>query len=182
MRQANDPPPIDYVLEAVEYVEHGALIWKERPLHHFPDKRAMKIWNTKYKGKEAKGSLKHNGYRYIDIWKWSISLHRLIWFYHNKSIDGMLEVDHIDCDRSNNRIENLRLSTPNGNQHNKPLQKNNSSGYKNVYWHNQANRWVVRVTVNKRAKSFGLYNSKEDANEVAKKARAQLHGEFKNNG
>jgi hypothetical protein len=90
------------------------------------------------------------------------------------------EVDHIDADRHNNNIENLRAATPAQNQRNKPIQRNNSSGYKNIRYKN--GKWVVELKVNGKAKYFGRFEDLELAALVAFEARDKYHGEFARHG
>ena len=68
-------------------------------------------------------------------------------------------VDHIDGDRFNNKIENLREATHVENHYNRKVQKNNKSGSKNVCWHKLINKWSVDLTVNK--KIDYTYNEKK---------------------
>ena len=86
------------------------------------------------------------------------------------------EVDHIDTDRHNNRIENLRAATPAQNQRNKPIQRNNTSGHKNIRHKN--GKWVVELKINGKAKYFGRFEDLELAALVASEARDKYHGEF----
>lgn len=182
MRTANQMPNLERVKEALIHNADGTFTWKERPLHHFPDLRAMRIWNTKYKGKIAKGSKKHNGYIYLTFDNKGVASHRLAWYFHNSECDPKMEIDHLNGIRDDNRIENLRIASGNNNQHNKPLQKNNTSGFKNVVWNKQCNKWQVIVMLNKKHHHGGLFNNKEDANIAAIKFREELHSGFANHG
>lgn len=180
MRLANAMPDISIINEAFYYNNDGTFTWKTRPLSHFQDTRAMNIWNTKYSGKKCVGSKKYNGYIYFTFFNKSLSAHRLAWFIHNGDIDLNLEIDHINGVRDDNRIENLRIATPSNNQHNKRIQKNNSSGYKNVHWNKQCGKWQVIINVNKKGKHIGLYESIDDAADAAKNARYELLKSFAN--
>lgn len=74
--------------------------------------------------------------------------HRVIWELHNSSIPDEVDIDHIDRDRKNNTIQNLRLATTSVNMRNKGKQKSNSSGCNVVGWKTSgtntyaASRWV----------------------------------------
>lgn len=87
-------PSIEELTHLFEYDDSkGVLIWK--------------TWNRRIpKGVEA-GSVKSNGYSQIRINGKIYLTHRLIWKIHYKT-DPLLEVDHIDHDKLNNRISNLR--------------------------------------------------------------------------
>jgi len=91
-----------------------------------------------------------------------------------------LEVDHIDADRHNNQIENLRAATSAQNQRNKPLQRNNTSGHKNVRWAN--GKWAVELKINGKAKYFGRFEDLELAALMASEVRDKYHGEFARHG
>ena len=66
-------------------------------------------------------------------------LHRLVAKAFCKKQPGEIDVDHIDKNRSNNKSNNLRWATSKENAHNRVLYKNNTSGYKGVYWNKQKN-------------------------------------------
>jgi len=87
-------------------------------------------------------------------------------------------VDHINGNTQDNRIENLRAATYTENQRNSRINKNSSSGVKNVVWHKQRQKWSVRILVNKKTKSFGLYDDIELADLVAQEARNKYFGSF----
>jgi hypothetical protein len=77
------------------------------------------IWNNS-RGNIAKGTIagnvsKSTGYVMIKLNGSSYLAHRLIWVYHNKTIDNKLVIDHINNSKSDNRIENLRLVTQSEN-------------------------------------------------------------------
>lgn len=182
MRLAKQFPELHILHEALHYHADGTFTWKVRPIHHFPDQRAMRIWNTKYSGKVAHGSARWNGYLYLTIFNSSYAAHRLAWYMSNGSCPQTMEIDHINGNRSDNRLKNLRMATPNNNQHNKKIQKNNSSGHKNVVWNKQCNKWQVKMNHNKLCYHFGLFEDIEEAAKCASAARAKLHKQFANNG
>jgi len=114
------------------------------------------------------------------------TLHRVIFCWHHGYFPEV--IDHINNDRFDNRIENLRGATQANNCLNRKHHKNSSSPYKNVYLQSAPKNaswernWVVRVTVNGKSKYFGLYDDIELANLVAIEARAKYHGAFVNHG
>ena len=90
-------------------------------------------------------------------------------------------IDHINNDRSDNRIENLREANDNQNAHNQMMRPDNITGVKGVSWNNARQTWVVRVNYMKRTyqkyiKDFEL------AELVAIELRNKLHGQFANHG
>jgi hypothetical protein len=73
-----------------------------------------------------------------------------------------LVVDHINGNRLDNRRANLRVATPsenNANSRDRPRR----SGYRGVYWHRQAERWVSQISVNGRLRHLGLFDDPEEA-------------------
>lgn len=110
----------------------------------------------------------------------SYFLHRCIFVYHHGYLPNV--VDHIDGDRANNRIENLRAVTQQQNCLNRVRHKNSKSPYKNVYWNKAANKWSVQVNINGKRKYLGVYDDIEYANLIAIEARNKYQGKFANHG
>jgi hypothetical protein len=129
-------------------------------------------------GKEA-GSINEQNYRRIKIGNKLYMAHRVVFMYHHGYMPT--EVDHIDCDRQNNRIENLRAVSKKENCWNRKMPTNNTSGIKGVCWHKSTNRWYVQLQVNKKMKYLGTYEDIELAELVAIEARSKYHGEFARN-
>jgi len=110
----------------------------------------------------------------------SYLLHRLIFLMHYGYLPYM--VDHIDGDRSNNRIENLRAATHAENCWNAKSRKDSKTGVKNVKFDNALQKYMVRVTVNKQRHFIGSYEDLELAELVAVMAREKYHGKFAKHG
>jgi|SRR5699024_12026504 len=91
--------------------------------------------------------------------------------------EGMY-VDHINNNKLDNRKSNLRLCTHMQNRHNSVANINNTSGYKGVFWHNQAKKWRVQITTRGKTHSFGLYHDKHEAAKAYNEAAKDLYGEF----
>lgn len=107
------------------------------------------------------------------------ALHRVIFLYHHGYMPKI--TDHIDGDRYNNRIENLREVTQQQNCLNKKHHKNSSSPFKNVYFDKGMNKYRVCMNVNGVRKIFGYFADIELADLVAQEARSKYHGEFARN-
>ena len=109
----------------------------------------------------------------------AVALHRIIFLYHHGYMPKI--TDHIDGDKYNNKIENLREVTQQQNCLNKAHHKNSASPFKNVYWHNKMNKWAVCMSINGVRKRFGYFADIELADLVAQEARSKYHGEFARN-
>lgn len=93
---------------------------------------------------EVAGGSHSLGYRRIRLDGVDHYCHRLAWLYvHGVMPDGIL--DHIDRDKANNRIVNLRIVSPEENQQNRLAQKNNKSGFRGVSWHRGKCKWVAYI-------------------------------------
>jgi hypothetical protein len=108
--------------------------------------------------------------------------HRMIYLWNHGHLPKTL--DHIDGNRANNNIENLREATQQQNCLNRKHHSNSKSPYKNVYLQSPTKNaewkrnWVVRVTVGKKSKYFGSFEDLELADLVAMEARDKFHGQF----
>jgi hypothetical protein len=123
----------------------------------------------------------YNGYREIEINNKAYKAHRLAWLYVYGEMPKKL-IDHIDGNRSNNKISNLREATYQENSENYKTPKTNKSGVKNVSWYKSLNKWVVSISIRKTKKTVGYYDDLELAELVAIEARNKYRGEFANHG
>lgn len=130
----------------------------------------------RFKEDKPMGSLTDEGYIVVGFNKKSQFAHRVIFLMFNGYLPPC--IDHIDGNKSNNRIENLRAATAKTNGYNKALSKKTSSGIKNVTWHKVAKKWQVKFAVNGYIKYFGLYNDIDYAKFVAETMRYKYHGKF----
>lgn len=137
----------------------GVLIWKERDF-------AAPGWNTSYAGKQAFTSDNGKGYRVGSVDRVNLYAHRVAWaIVHGK---WPSTIDHIDGDKSNNRISNLRSVSKAENSRNCRLSKNNTSGANGVSWNKTVEKWQVHVTVDRKQSCLGMF----DCLDAAKAARA----------
>ena len=124
------------------------------------------------------GSDKGDGYLICCINAKMYRIHRLIYLLHYGNLPKI--VDHIDCDTTNNKIENLRAANSASNQWNRKICARNTSGVKNVSWNKRMKKWSVELDVNRKRKKFGYYEDIELAELVAIMAREKYHGIFAN--
>ena len=116
------------------------------------------------------------GYQNIVIKGKQWGIHKVIFLMHKGYMPTL--IDHIDNNSSNNKIENLREADKTKNSLNAKIRTDNTSGCKNVNWQSQKNKWQVRLCINKKAVSFGLYKDLELADLVAQEARDLHFGQF----
>lgn len=136
-------------------------------------------WTNKLAGKKA-GSVYGNGYLYLTIFKRDYLAHRLVWLWHYGEMPkGAL--DHIDRNRLNNKINNLRIATKSENARNS-VYRSNTSGIKGVYFDKSRNKWASIIRLDYKNHYVGRFNTLEEAADAAKEARARLHGDFANHG
>lgn len=87
-------------------------------------------------------------------------------------------VDHINQDKLDNRLSNLRLASQSQNMCNRGKTSANTSGYKGVFFHPQTGKWRACVKKDYKQYYLGLFQDKKDAARAYNKAAVNLHGEF----
>lgn len=122
------------------------------------------------------GSLSGSGYFQVHLNKKQIKLHQIIYSMHHGYIPK--QIDHIDGNTLNNRIENLREATHTENMRNTKLRRNNKSGVKGVSWNKANKKWYVQLSIDGKKKGFGYYFDLEVARFVAETMRHKFHGNF----
>lgn len=160
-------PTYEIASKHLEYnSETGKIYWKTT-------KNGIKV------GAEA-GFVNHEGYRKINIRGSLQSSHRLAWLLHYGKWPEYT-IDHIDGNKENDRIDNLRDVTNGENDKNKPMYKNNTSGHVGVYWIERDQKWQASIKVNGRNKSLGYFKEKLPAIFARIKAEP-IYGYHKNHG
>lgn len=126
--------------------------------------------------REVSGTQNGNGYLWTSINGKKKFMHRLIWEYVRGPVPAGTEIDHINGDRTDNRIDNLRLVTRNQNNQNRPTANVNSkSQVKGVCWCKRAGKWRATLTHERRHFYLGYFATIEDAQDAYASAAALLH-------
>lgn len=115
-------------------------------------------------GKIAGSVDKGTGYKYIRINGKNWAAHRLAWLY----IYGVWpknQIDHINQNRLDNRVENLRDVTIRENAHNR-VYYNNRDNLIGAYFNKCKNKWESSITIDNKKHYIGSYNNKISANEA----------------
>jgi hypothetical protein len=103
-----------------------------------------------------------------------IYLHRMIMDVDDRKID----IDHINMNTLDNRKSNLRKCTRSQNMANSGFKKNNTSGFKGVYWNKNAKKWVAQITHQRVNRLIGYYDDKILAHDAYAKEAKKLFGDF----
>lgn len=135
------------------------------------------FWRVHGKGKQQNrpvGSTSTNGYRQITINYKMYLAHRLAWFYLYGSFPNGF-IDHINGNKQDNRIENLRIVSHIGNcQNQRKATSRSKTGLIGVC-SDVNNRYRARIRVNGKDFHLGVYSSPEEAHEIYKKAKRLFH-------
>lgn len=163
--------------------ETGYLLWSARPSKYFKTDCGHKAWNTKFSGKIAGHiSPRQSGNAYINIQLFGkmYKAHRLVWLYVNGTWPKE-EIDHVDGNGLNNRIENLRDVSRPENRKNIKRTKANTSGFMGVCWKPERKAWTAKIKINGKVIYLGTFKNKFHAAE-ARRAAERHHGFHKNHG
>ncbi len=106
--------------------------------------------------------------------------HRIIFLYHHGYLPDY--VDHIDTDKLNNRIENLRKCTAAQNCMNAKKHLDNTVGVKGIYKHKRSGKFVARFSHNGNRINVGSFKLLHDAKNALTEMRERFNGEFTNHG
>lgn len=157
MRQSGEKSPFHKFLR----YDNGNLFWK--------------VSRGKAKAGGDAGRLKSSGYIEIKLFGRSYQAHRVIWEMHHGEIPSNLVVDHINHDRSDNRIENLRVVEQRTNTKNQSMRITNRSGVNGVRWYEARRKFRAEIKVDRKSISLGYYETIIDA----KAARMRAEKEYK---
>jgi hypothetical protein len=137
----------------------GKFVWKVRK-------------GTRAQGSEA-GWIRSSGYGCIKISGKRYMTHRLVWLWvHGHFPSGL--IDHINHNKTDNRLSNLRVVTHKEKQRNRPLQKNNTSGTVGVYLHVDKSKWCSQIKNDGKLTNLGRFKNKCDAIKARKDAEIEL--------
>lgn len=145
-------PDINLIKTLFRYRNDGVLVRKQTV--------------SSYTKNTTAGFVDNCGHLRVGILGKKYPVHRVIWSLLKNEDPYPLQIDHIDGNRANNRIENLRKVTNTVNSQNAKKRVDNTSGYPGVGYSKQNKKWRVRIG----AKHLGYFSSKVEAIKARKKA------------
>lgn len=167
------PVSITRLREVLEYdADTGVLVWLAR--------LGQPAFNARFAGKRALASVHNDGYLWGSVDGKLVMAHRVAWALQSGSWPSG-QIDHINGNRSDNRIENLRNVSAFENSRNQAVPKNNTSGFIGVSFHKQTGKWASGIRVNGRRLHLGLFDCPTAASFAYKRA-AVSHGFHENHG
>lgn len=164
-----------YLRSVLDYdPKTGLFFWRLRD--------GQKRWNARFAGQPA-GSITEAGYVKIRLGKERPGqyAHRLAWLY----VHGVWppeEVDHRDRDRSNNRIDNLRLAGRSENMRNAAAARRSATRTRGIWFDKKHGKWEACIYVNRARVWWGWFNTADEAATARLCELDKHHGEFANYG
>lgn len=160
--------------------ETGSLTWRPREPKMFkpairPAERRAANWNARKAGKHALNADNGDGYFVGRVWGGVHRAHRVIWAMHYGEWPTG-DVDHINGNRKDNRIANLRAATKGENARNAAKRRDNTSGICGVCWHRHSGKWIARIKADGKSVFLGRFANLEDAVRARKMAEARIGG------
>lgn len=155
-------PPLKELNEMLSYnPDTGEFFWKERPRHHFYQDDQHVRWNKVHAFRQA-GGVKKKGYLVITIHRSAYKAHRLAWYMHTGEHPD-LPLDHINHNRSDNRIINIRVASFSANAKNKSINCRNKSGCPGVKFYEKYGHWKASIKVDGKEVHLGCFKDRPDA-------------------
>lgn len=150
---------------------------------YLPDgtfRRIGKIGRSGTLGRIVAGSKHHTGYRVLKVDNRTVMFHRAVWIWHNGKCPKVL--DHINRNREDNRIENLRPLTTTKNLWNQKKMRNSTTGVKGLHWEASRGYWVGSVQANGKRHKVGFSKDRAKVEQLLKRKREELHGKYATHG
>lgn len=135
-------------------------------------------------GQILKPGIEGSGYYFVFLYKEGmrkkITVHRLVADAFIENLENKRCVDHVNNDKLDNRVDNLRWATDSENTSNSVIRSDNTSGSKGVWYHKGGRKWCAEIMINGKKKYIGLFKTKEEASQARKEYANELFGEFTN--
>tara|TARA_R110002153_G_scaffold272063_1_gene440344 strand:- start:86 stop:631 length:546 start_codon:yes stop_codon:yes gene_type:complete len=163
----------------------GSFTWKHMSPKHFTQgvrtpEQKCRMFNARYAGAPAFTAINGNGYKAGSYRNNRVTAHRMAWAWvHGEEPSG--QIDHINGDRTDNRIENLRDVSKLENSHNVAISKRNKSGIVGVRYNPSRARWEADIRVERKLIFLGRFKCLGNAMAARKSANLQ-YGFHPNHG
>lgn len=159
-----------------KYNFQGALLWKKKET--YPN-RILGVINKVGAPIAGSWGLRHRApYQRVNVSGKLYYVHRLIWIYHFGDLSAEEDVDHIDVNTLNNRIENLRRAEKRWNAKNRKPKVGGSSKYVGVSLNKKGTAWRARYTKNRVDHLVGEFPTEFLAAKARDRAVREAFGEF----
>lgn len=129
---------------------------------------------------DVAGRASVGGYLYVNVFGKTYLAHRLAWFYAH-GLMPVGEIDHINHDKADNRMSNLREVPHSVNGRNASISQANTSGVTGVSWYQRDNNWQAQIWVRGKPIYLGRFDDIDDAI-AARKAANEQYGFHSNHG
>lgn len=174
-------PDPEFLRKLLRYdPDAGKLFWRDRPRDMFCSDRIFRSWNARFSGAEALTAINKDGYRRGLINKKDFVAHRVMWaIFHGEW--PQRQIDHINGNRTDNRLNNLRVVSNKTNCRNQRRRKTNSSGVMGVSWFARDRCWRAAIKVNGKTIHLGYYQTLSEAKNARELANKKF-GFHENHG
>jgi len=126
-------------------------------------------------GGRIAGSPNKAGYIYLKLDGIRYSAHRVAWFWTTGKWPEN-QIDHIDGDKANNRIANLRESTVSENAQNQTkAQRRSAAGLLGVAWIKKSRTWCAYIGINGKQYAIGSFDTPEAAHQAYLEEKRKVH-------
>lgn len=157
------------------------------PVNDFPNYEVSNYGNVRNvtTSKILKNGTNSRGYQFVILYndeKKQIArvVHRLVITAFEINYDNKQCVDHINNDKSDNCLFNLRYVSQQQNMFNRQNNKNNKSGHKGISWHKPLNKWVAYINCDGKRVHLGYFDDLESAKQSRINKAKILFGEYIN--
>lgn len=159
--------PAERLGELLRYCpQTGLFTWKARPTEMFPNASSAARWNGRYAGKPALTAKNEAGYPTGRLMGKHVKAHAVAWaISHGR---WPREIDHINGDKADNRLSNLREATRQENSCNRSLRSDNRTGAVGIS--HRKGKWLARIQVAGKPVCLGTFATADEA--IAARQRA----------